>query len=477
MKKLLLMSAISALGAGTAMAQTASKSIITQPSATPILHSAGFSAISGSTTDPVINPGKPSAKGTASGSRWYSYVEFLTKKESSIGSDSIQAPYMWGKGDAKGIYSTGGGGLIDDTIRLTSIGITLDPAYSPTSGFNEPTAYDKTLIGITRANAYTVDSVNVFASYGRNLLKTTSVDTLRVSIVYGNGTTGSDLGMVTYTSSTPGAIRADFGVDTLKVLQLGYDSVRMTATGTTKITKDIYLRSTDTSSFIKAWGVPVGLNVPAGNVVGVSATFISGETYTPYVDTAFYGSARTANPFGMGMMRPRIFSDATNSFNKSQPAYEEGYYNRGFVKFKPQAFSAAFYADKYVSTLIYVDAFNLELPDIDVKISCTACKTIDELTSGGTGIKESSLLSSVNAFPNPANSTLNVPFTMAEKAAVTVSISNMVGQVIATQDMGTVNAGQKATATFNTSNLANGVYMYTVEANGQRVSNRFSVAH
>jgi hypothetical protein len=473
MKKLLLMSAITALGAGGAMAQTASRSIVS-PATTPSLQSAGFSAIS-SSVDPGIKPtGRPSAKGTASGSRWYSYVEFLSKKDATITSDSVEIPYTWGKGDAKGIYSTAGGGLIADTIRVTTLGITFDPAFSTTSGFNEPTAYDKSLIAITRADAYTVDSVAVFSSYGRNIFKTTSVDTLRIAIVYGNGTSASDLGTTTYTAA-PGAIRADFGVDTLKVLQLKYDDAKMSAAGTTRIIKDILLRSTDTSSFIKSWGVPVGMNVPAGNVVGVSSTFISGETYTPYVDTAFYGSARPANPFGMGMMRPRVFADATNTFNKSFPAYDEGYYNRGFIKFKPQGFDPAFYADKYVSTLVYVAAFNYELPDIDVKISCTACKTIEEL-AGGSAIKESNIVS-VNAFPNPANSALNVPFTIAEKANVTVSISNMVGQVIATQNMGSINAGQKATATFNTSNLANGVYMYTVEANGQRVSNRFSVAH
>jgi hypothetical protein len=59
---------------------------------------------------------------------------------------------------------------------------------------------------------------------------------------------------------------------------------------------------------------------------------------------------------------------------------------------------------------------------------------------------------------------------------VIVSLTNMIGQVVATQNM-SASAGQETTATFNTSSLASGVYLYTVEANGQRVSNRFSVAH
>ncbi len=82
-----------------------------------------------------------------------------------------------------------------------------------------------------------------------------------------------------------------------------------------------------------------------------------------------------------------------------------------------------------------------------------------------------------NAFPNPANSTLNVPVTVATGASINVSISNMVGQVLQAQSLGNIAGGQTKTAVFNTSSLAPGVYLYTVESNGERVTNRVVVAH
>jgi len=80
------------------------------------------------------------------------------------------------------------------------------------------------------------------------------------------------------------------------------------------------------------------------------------------------------------------------------------------------------------------------------------------------------------AYPNPSNTAFAVPFTMAQDSKVVVTLVNEIGQVVATQ---TVNAtaGQASKATFNTTGLASGVYIYTVEANGDRTTGRISVAH
>jgi len=82
-----------------------------------------------------------------------------------------------------------------------------------------------------------------------------------------------------------------------------------------------------------------------------------------------------------------------------------------------------------------------------------------------------------DAFPNPANSSLSIPVSVTSGASINVSLSNMLGQMLQTQSLGNITAGQSKTAVFNTSALANGIYLYTVEANGQRVTNRVVVAH
>jgi hypothetical protein len=82
-----------------------------------------------------------------------------------------------------------------------------------------------------------------------------------------------------------------------------------------------------------------------------------------------------------------------------------------------------------------------------------------------------------DAFPNPANNTVSVPVSATSAATVNVTLSNMMGQVLQTQTLGNIGAGQRKTAVFNTAGLAAGIYLYTVESNGERVSNRVVVAH
>lgn len=487
MKKLFLLPAICAFGAVGANAQSVGGSAAKGQINENQRAVAQPSMISGLSdfTRPTGTVTTPSAKTTVGGKRWYSYAEYVDKLAPLT--DSTTFPYMWGKGNIMGIYGAAGGGLVADTIQLASIGISFDPTFRSTpgsgaglDGFNSIAAgYAKTDIVVRRGSAFTIDSVRLLGVYGRNIFKTAPVDTMRFAIIYGDGTAASDMPGYFFSGTAGTFPRTAFGYDTVRFNGIKYDKTTYTAKGTTKIVRDILLRNTDTSiSNIKVFQVPVGLNVPAstsaaGNVVGITATFISGDTYTPYVDTAFMGSARPSNPFNFGLVRPRFFSEPASFGSLSAPGYNRyypGYYNVGFVKFLPESAS---WDSLYIPSYAYTAPFTLELPDIDVLVSCSTCPTIQELS-----IEEKSLvIDEIKAYPNPANTELNVPFTLKVKAEAVVTISNMLGQVVATQNMGLVNAGQEVKAVFNTANLTSGIYMYTVEANGQRKSERFSVAH
>lgn len=80
------------------------------------------------------------------------------------------------------------------------------------------------------------------------------------------------------------------------------------------------------------------------------------------------------------------------------------------------------------------------------------------------------------AFPNPANTEVSVPFTLNTDGAVTVTLTNVIGQTIATQTINAAN-GVASKATFATGKLADGVYIYTVKVNGQQTTGRVVVAH
>jgi len=80
------------------------------------------------------------------------------------------------------------------------------------------------------------------------------------------------------------------------------------------------------------------------------------------------------------------------------------------------------------------------------------------------------------AYPNPANTTLSIPFTLARDGQVTVSLTNVVGQVVASQTI-TAIAGQSSKATFATGNLPSGMYIYTTSTNGRSVTGKVTITH
>lgn len=80
------------------------------------------------------------------------------------------------------------------------------------------------------------------------------------------------------------------------------------------------------------------------------------------------------------------------------------------------------------------------------------------------------------AMPNPANTVVNIPVTLAKDGEFAVTMSNAIGQVVATQKIN-ARAGQATNATFTTGNLPAGIYLYTVSVDGHHVSGRVSVTH
>ncbi len=68
-------------------------------------------------------------------------------------------------------------------------------------------------------------------------------------------------------------------------------------------------------------------------------------------------------------------------------------------------------------------------------------------------------------YPNPFNPATTLGFTLPERAVVTISIYNVVGELVQTAVKNTFNAGYQS-VDFNASGLPSGVYVYRIEAKG-----------
>ena len=81
----------------------------------------------------------------------------------------------------------------------------------------------------------------------------------------------------------------------------------------------------------------------------------------------------------------------------------------------------------------------------------------------------------INLYPNPAQSQTNISINLTQSANVSVRIFDMVGREVYTKNAGKLNFGIN-TINVNTSNFANGVYMYQVTVGDETKTGKFNVA-
>lgn len=83
---------------------------------------------------------------------------------------------------------------------------------------------------------------------------------------------------------------------------------------------------------------------------------------------------------------------------------------------------------------------------------------------GPLGLNEVESNIAMNVFPNPAVDNATVSFELNGEASVNVTVTDLAGKVVYTNNLGNVAGAQNVE--INTASMANGVYMVNVEANG-----------
>ncbi len=410
-------------------------------------------------------------KPTAGGSRTYNYVYTIAALNSGI-LDNNTIPYMWFRPDIMAAYgdpNNPSGPPVADTINFASYAAVLHPQIHR---FNDALYFDEyypdgdgTIIGIQN-EAYTLDSVSVYGYYGRNINKPNVVDTLRFAFLYGDGNDGTNL--------PTGGLQSG----NIQFAAVLHDTANNVGAGVqggpAVIYQDLYLTIADTlSTGLHRFTVPANLSVPAGqNMVAVTVTFKSGEDgqYTPYQDTAFLSDSwDPTNPFKYGLFRALFFEENAGQ----QPTYTAGNFNAGYIKPLPVTLTQS-WEQQYIPHWAYTAPSVMEYPFVDFHITCPTCSTVAEIPQPPAesvyGI--SGVITRVSAYPNPAQDFLRIPVTLAKATDVKVSLINTVGQVLQTQQL----HGNAVTAEFNTAGIPAGVYIYSVEANGQRSTGRVSIS-
>ncbi len=426
---------------------------------------------------------------TGGGSRWYSYIDNLEGETGPmvtiLGSTNIQYSIwsIWNDTTAKFGYIPTGGSATYYYNTWTSIGESFDP-FAP--AYNDSTAYTSTAttkyIKVASTNAYTIDSVGILGSYMRNNAKPLVVDTLRLSFVTGNGTrTGSDLGIgywgcaATATTSFP---LTPYGVDTLRVLDIKYDSIHNRADssngGSVPVIVNILLHATDTASL---WAKNIAVSIPCapGFLPAMSVSFISGDAAFHAGDTV----QRADGSYKYGIFSPIIGYHGTST-GASWAQYSAADYNCGYWKDNSYRNWSAGGRSQYSPLWSWSStnssgasvAYPAQYLDMAWHVNCGTCAYTNIVVNAVPVVN--STINSVKAFPNPASNEVRVSYTFNQNTDATFTLTNIIGQEVASQNLNNVING---TTTFNTTNLAGGVYMYTVKANGETTTGRVVIAH
>ena len=83
-------------------------------------------------------------------------------------------------------------------------------------------------------------------------------------------------------------------------------------------------------------------------------------------------------------------------------------------------------------------------------------------------------IANVGAYPNPATETFNIGIALSENADMDVTITDLQGRTVMTQQVADANIGEHVIR-LDVSTLPAGLYVYNVDANGQTVSGKLSI--
>jgi len=415
-----------------------------------------------------LNFPKAAAKKTGpGGSRWYNYVDMLNTQSVAMGSD---AEYFWHRDNS--IWPYAGGTY--DTMHIVSMGFILDPWVT---GFNDPNAYPNNIV-VTPTDATTLDSIDISGFYLHP--NTSIVDTLVISYFYGNGSAASNVKISGYLYANITATANNYGLvagDTMWMVYCGEDSLNEVASqqsgAPAVVVQKIPLSmnnygDTDMNGvFHVMTAVPGGgMAVPAGNFIGCTYSFASGDaSYTPY-DTIIVAGT-TTDVVKYNVFRPLCFFNGSSTALAFPPYHRYNIdANTGQFKWQPDTwlnYEAMWWwgAGSGAATLQY--------PYVSYHINCAACN----LTTS-VGIPTTIPTPNVVVSPNPASDVIAISFNTGMVANTVVTLTNSIGQVVATMDMGNVANGK---ANINVAKLANGTYFYTVNAGGSRATGHVVVAH
>ena len=391
--------------------------------------------------------------------RYYNYVNSLdtfgkTQAGSGLFSNDHYVP-TWNDSSILQRYSSG-----LDLVNYRMVYNIFDPTSQI---YNDPTWNNAGDQAIRLNDAYVVDTIWVAGAYIQDKPTLTN-DKLVMDIVksqapdaqfrYYNigqsfGTLGPKLKTSYYASTTDTSyVGPTLNVDTTAVKAGGSAALR------TELTYNFVQADTNLIKyFMFVPTTPIAVN--AGENIGFSLKFLSGDTWVPNVDTLN----------GMNRYLHLFYEETAGELM----TYRTGSAGGGDLSTSGLMFSND-NGDLYPSSLI--EGFNSKSFSSEHLDVIYHAKSLTAWAVSINGVSKT--IANINVLPNPAanNAIFSAEFVTNPKN-VKLQITNTMGQVVKTQELNSVNNAVKFN--LDVTSFAKGMYIYTFIADGQNQSGKFSV--
>ena len=106
---------------------------------------------------------------------------------------------------------------------------------------------------------------------------------------------------------------------------------------------------------------------------------------------------------------------------------------------------------------------------------CICLAFFDNINVTATmGVKETAGISSVNVYPNPVAHTANVQFELSTGNKVSLTMVNALGQVVYTEELGNLAAGQHLQS-ISVESFSDGLYFLNINTGNALVSKKITI--
>ncbi|MCC6185681.1 MAG: T9SS type A sorting domain-containing protein [Chitinophagaceae bacterium] len=319
---------------------------------------------------------------------------------------------------------------------------------------------------------YQVDSVHLMGYYLRGArASATIVDTLLVSVAYQPAsntlyhTASADARLAPYLPTGKDTLYATAPTNVDTALRMALPDPTSAAGIVFKVPLTDAMRVAAVGTgFIPEFSfkLPSPLLVPCcNNIVVVSYTFVSGDTWLPNTDTI-----DNFHHFLPAFVYPKAGATGSDAARQTYSYYAGDHSMSSVMDAKRPT--------HYTPTILLgaqEDSAQWKAHYLANSISVFSDKwpIIHEWVEDSLAIGNLSMIEKVKVYPNPTSDDVHFAITTKQNISCSLLLTNVLGQQVAERSIGNVVAGKIETLTINLASCSKGVYFYKIVSGGKAI--------